>query len=117
MGPRAGLDGCGKSRPNRNSIPGPSAPERVTKPTELSRPSKNCAGRTKFGFVRVEFLVFILKKRTVSSKSACGELRQFAPLCLTLRHFAPLCLNLHLPAGASGWVLVASCCVRGNEPL
>jgi len=24
VGPRAGLDGCGKSRPSRNSIPGPS---------------------------------------------------------------------------------------------
>ena len=26
MGPRAGLDGCGKSRPHRDSIPGPSNP-------------------------------------------------------------------------------------------
>ena len=26
MGPRAGLDGCGKSRPHRDSIPGPSSP-------------------------------------------------------------------------------------------
>jgi hypothetical protein len=26
VGPRAGLDGCGKSRPHRNSIPGPSSP-------------------------------------------------------------------------------------------
>jgi hypothetical protein len=25
MGPRAGLDGCGKSRPHRHSIPGPSS--------------------------------------------------------------------------------------------
>jgi hypothetical protein len=25
VGPRAGLDGCGKSRPHRNSIPGPSS--------------------------------------------------------------------------------------------
>jgi hypothetical protein len=24
VGPRAGLDGCGKSRPHRDSIPGPS---------------------------------------------------------------------------------------------
>ena len=24
--PRAGLDGCGKSRPHRDSIPGPSSP-------------------------------------------------------------------------------------------
>ena len=26
MGPRAGLDGCGKSRPHRDSTPGPSQP-------------------------------------------------------------------------------------------
>ena len=39
VGPtRAGLDGCGKSRPHRNSIPGPSSPYRVSLPTELSRP-------------------------------------------------------------------------------
>ena len=29
VGPRAGLDGCGKSRPHRNSIPGTSNPSRV----------------------------------------------------------------------------------------
>jgi hypothetical protein len=37
--PRAGLDGCGKSRPQRNSIPGPSTLYRAAIPTELSRPS------------------------------------------------------------------------------
>ena len=26
VGPRAGLNGCGKSRPQRDSIPGPSSP-------------------------------------------------------------------------------------------
>jgi hypothetical protein len=26
VGPRAGLDGCGKSRPHQDSIPGPSSP-------------------------------------------------------------------------------------------
>jgi hypothetical protein len=26
VGPRAGLDGCGKSHPHRDSIPGPSIP-------------------------------------------------------------------------------------------
>jgi hypothetical protein len=26
LGPKAGLDGCGKSRPYRDSIPGPSSP-------------------------------------------------------------------------------------------
>jgi hypothetical protein len=33
VGPRSGLDGCGNSRPHRDSIPGPS----VAIPTELSR--------------------------------------------------------------------------------
>ena len=38
--PRVVLDWCGKSRsPNRDSIPGPSNQERVTIPTELSRPT------------------------------------------------------------------------------
>ena len=36
MGPRAGLDGCGKCRLHRDSIPGPSSPLRVAIPTELS---------------------------------------------------------------------------------
>jgi hypothetical protein len=35
VGPRAGLDRCGKSRPHRDSIPGPSSPEPVAIPTEL----------------------------------------------------------------------------------
>ena len=40
VGLRAGLDGCGKSRPHRDSIPGPSSPQRVAVPTELSRPTR-----------------------------------------------------------------------------
>jgi len=39
VGPRAGLEGCGKSRPHRDSIPAPSSPKRVAIPTELSRPT------------------------------------------------------------------------------
>jgi len=38
VGPRAGLDGCGKSRPYRDSIPGASSPKRVAIPTELPSP-------------------------------------------------------------------------------
>jgi len=37
VGPRAGLDGCGKSRPDRDSVPGPFSPKPVTITTELSR--------------------------------------------------------------------------------
>jgi hypothetical protein len=39
VGPRAGLDGCEKSRPHRDSIPGPSSPYRVAIPTTLYRPT------------------------------------------------------------------------------
>ena len=38
VGPRTGLDGFGKSRPHRDSIPGSFSPLRVAIPTELSRP-------------------------------------------------------------------------------
>ena len=41
MGPRAGLDRCGKSRPNRDSIPGPSSPQPVAIPTKLPGPPYN----------------------------------------------------------------------------
>ena len=37
MDPRAGMDGCGTSRPHRDSIPGPFSPQRVAIPTALSR--------------------------------------------------------------------------------
>jgi hypothetical protein len=37
VGPRAGLGVCGKSRPHRDSIHGPSIPQRVAILTELSR--------------------------------------------------------------------------------
>ena len=44
MGPRAGLEKCGKSRPHRDSISGPSSPQPVAIPTALSRPqSYDCA--------------------------------------------------------------------------
>ena len=39
MGPWAGLDGCRKTRPRRDSISGPPSPYRVTIPTDLSRPT------------------------------------------------------------------------------
>jgi hypothetical protein len=39
LGPRAGLDRCGKSRLHRDSILGLSSPYRVAIPTELSRPN------------------------------------------------------------------------------
>jgi hypothetical protein len=41
VGPRAGLDGYGKSRPNRDSILGPSNTKRVAISMELSRPMES----------------------------------------------------------------------------
>ena len=41
MGPKAVLDGCGKSHAHRDSIPRPSRLYRVAIPTELSRPTPN----------------------------------------------------------------------------
>ena len=38
VGPRVGLDGCGKSRLHRDSVPGPSSTQRIAIPTEMSRP-------------------------------------------------------------------------------
>jgi hypothetical protein len=38
---RAGLDKCGKSRPQRDPITGPSSPQAVAILTEIHRPTKN----------------------------------------------------------------------------
>jgi hypothetical protein len=48
VGPRAGLDGFGKSRHNRDSIPGPSSLQPVAIPTELSRPTDSASNRSKY---------------------------------------------------------------------
>jgi hypothetical protein len=40
VGPRTGLDWCGKSRSHGFSIPGPSTLWRVAIPTELTRPTE-----------------------------------------------------------------------------
>jgi hypothetical protein len=38
VGSRASMDGCGNSASDRDSIPGPSSPQRVAVSTALSRP-------------------------------------------------------------------------------
>jgi hypothetical protein len=64
VGPRAGLEGRGKSRPQRDQIPGPSSRQRVAIPTELSRPILSPAAlyisskRTTFDFCHVSQLMF-----------------------------------------------------------
>jgi len=47
VGPRAGLDGCIKSRPHRYSIPGPSSPYHVAILTELSWPCMEVGRRSR----------------------------------------------------------------------
>ena len=75
LGPRASLDGCGKSRPHRDSIPGPSSPERVAIPTGLSRPpffTVFCLNSTD-----------LLRERRIVFKFARGE-RMLISSCLSL---------------------------------
>ena len=50
MGPRAGLDGCGKSHSHRDSITGPSSQHRVHIRTELSWPTPPGLKSKKFCF-------------------------------------------------------------------
>ena len=57
MGPRAGLDWCGKTRPHRHSIPGPCSPYRVAVPTELSRSTER-RGLDEFGIRQVHVAGF-----------------------------------------------------------
>jgi hypothetical protein len=41
VGPRAGLDGSGKSHPSETQNPGPSSPQQITTPTTISCPRLN----------------------------------------------------------------------------
>jgi len=50
-GPRAGMDRCGKSRPHRDSIPGPSSPYQVAIPNTLSRPTRTTSSSSKSGML------------------------------------------------------------------
>ena len=61
MGPRADLYGCGKSQSHRDSIPGPSRPERVAILTELTWPhfSKYFGFRLPVTFHYCCILIFI----------------------------------------------------------
>ena len=60
MGSKTGLDGCGNSRPDRVSIPGPRSLYRIVTPTELSRPYKLVCSKYNMIFFSV-ILCAILK--------------------------------------------------------
>ena len=51
VGPRAGLDRCGKSRPHRDSIPGPSSPVASRYTDCATRPNQE-AGTPRFQYNR-----------------------------------------------------------------
>jgi hypothetical protein len=53
VGPRAGLKWYGKSRPHRDSIPGPSNPWKFVIPTALSRPTNTTA-------LKCDCLIYVL---------------------------------------------------------
>jgi hypothetical protein len=50
VGPRASLDGCGKSRPHRDSIPGPSSPSKSLYRLSYPAPQFFKRGITKLQF-------------------------------------------------------------------
>ena len=60
VSPRAGLDGCGKISPNRDSIPGLSSPWRVAIPTELSRPLPQIENKLQYWNIHRTFLIHLL---------------------------------------------------------
>jgi hypothetical protein len=96
VGKMAGLDGCGRSCPHRDSIPGPSSSKRVAIPTELSRPTVvdmyNSVSYGSYKFERTEFHCF-----TVHFNSLCVMVQQMHLYvtkhqfkCHTLKHLKSL---------------------------
>ena len=57
VGPRAGLDVCGKSCSHRDSISGPCSPYRVAIPTEPSWPTTNECGHRKWSYKTVSMYI------------------------------------------------------------
>jgi hypothetical protein len=58
VGPRTDLDVCEKSRPHRDTIPGPSSPKPVAIPTELPGPHHQ----------EVEFICYIFFNFVMTNK-------------------------------------------------
>jgi hypothetical protein len=80
VGSRAGLDGCGKSRPpHRDSIPGPSGPGIEPIPTDLSRlltPKQNKTKDVKIAiFVSKMVTAFFSKQNFLVSGFGIGKNR------------------------------------------
>ena len=77
MGTRAGLDGCGKSRPHRDSIPGPSSPYRVAIPTELSRPQQDRNPAENVFWFTLYRISIMHQKGTIQKEEKVSELNIF----------------------------------------
>ena len=58
MGPRAGLDRCGKSRPHRDSLPRPSSPWPVAISTELLGPLHRIGNKCFSGYL-VKYALYL----------------------------------------------------------
>jgi len=61
VGPRAGLNGCEKSRPHRHSIPGPSSPQ----------VSSTVGNRSCVCIDLRRFLVYFLEKEHITVRGEC----------------------------------------------
>jgi hypothetical protein len=94
VGPRTGLDECGKPRPHRDSIPGPSSPERVAIPTELFQPTIHIYLAIKYGTAYWTFTEEVLVGHTVFTASLCvfhfpalpnPKAQSISPLCYVQR--------------------------------
>ena len=88
VGPRAGLDRCGKSRPHRDSIPGPSSPWPVAVPTELPDPC----------YIIGRFIICIVHDSSIEQLSKSGLVHLIVEVSTrrshTIRHTQPVGLLL-----------------------
>jgi hypothetical protein len=81
VGPRAGLDGCGKSHSHRDSISGPSSSWRIAIPITLSRPSTYTMGTGTFPGIKRPGLG--VSNLAASSAKVTGRIELYlSPLCL-----------------------------------
>ena len=68
MGPRVGLDGCGKSLPRQNSIAGPPSPPRFAIPTAVSWPTN-----VNWGPKYLHFLLWSWWGAVFFPRHVCGD--------------------------------------------
>jgi len=97
VGPRAGLKWCGKSRPHRDSIPGPSNNWRVAIPTELSRPTTTTA-------LKCVCLIYVLclQKNPVCIRPCLG----FKFFCLKLSLIVDIACSIRIVNYLGGYEVI-----------